>query len=425
MKKPSKKINLLRKTSDSFILISAILMVISSVCLYFFTVDLLQTEVEEELYSTEDRIEKLLQQNGHIASLPPVIEIREVDSLQEEYLKDTVIYDPSQDEMELFHELSAYRRVDNKNYQITVRALVVESEDILIAVVTSYIIILLLAFLILHLVNTRGNQRVWKPFFQNLDAMQRFSLQSETPIALKESDIKEFTELNREIRTLTEKVRHDYENLRQFTENVAHELQTPLAIIQAKIENILNEDNLNNLQFEHLTSIQKDITRLTQFNKKLSLLTKIDNKQFQQLERINLSELLAESVENFREMSNIPVHYDRTGELWVEMDMHLASVLCTNLLSNAIKYSEKGSEIQVATTEVQLTISNRGEKALQQPEKLFGRYYRESKGNKTTGLGLAIVKRICDLYGFGIRYSFVGSMHSFEISVNSFSGLNG
>src|SRR5665811_311373 len=108
--------------------------------------------------------------------------------------------------------------------------------------------------------NRAKNVRLWTPFFLNLEAMKRFSLSSDVPIPLVESEILEFSDLNKEITTLTNKVRADYQNLKQFTEDVSHELQTPLAIIQAKIENIINGDNLNELQFGHLTSIQKDIS---------------------------------------------------------------------------------------------------------------------------------------------------------------------
>ncbi len=67
-----------------------------------------------------------------------------------------------------------------------------------------------------------------------------------------------------------------------------------------------------------------------------------------------------------------------------------------------------------------MLISNSGEKAIENPEKLFNRFYRESKSNQSTGLGLAIVKKICDLYGFKISYQFQEKTHIFSIIFKSF-----
>ena len=282
-----KKVRLIRKTSKTFLGISALLMLVSTVALYFYLRNLLRSEVEEELRSTEARIESSLVENPEPFQLSPVVEIQKVSRLGKEVLKDTIIYDPSQDEMEEFRELSTFSAINGENYRITVRALVVESENILIAVVISYLVIILLVFLFLFYVNRSKNQKLWTPFFHNLEQMKRFSLSSDAPIALMDSEILEFSELNTEIKLLTNKVRSDYRNLKQYTEDVSHEMQTPLAIIQAKIENVINmEEPLDDQQFEQLTSIQRDIQRLSQMTKRLTLLTKIENNQFANIEQL-------------------------------------------------------------------------------------------------------------------------------------------
>ena len=149
MSKRKTKIGLLRKASRTFLLTSTVLMLAGTVALYFYTKNLLQGEAEEELYSTEARIETALDSGTKLPSLPPVMEVVIKSSMGPKILKDTLIYDPSQDEMELFRELSTYKEIDGQIYKITVRILVVESEAILMAIVLSYAIILLLAFLFL------------------------------------------------------------------------------------------------------------------------------------------------------------------------------------------------------------------------------------------------------------------------------------
>ncbi|WP_233530725.1 sensor histidine kinase [Gelidibacter salicanalis] len=375
----------------------------------------MQNEVEEELYSTEARVEAALNSNRQLFSLPPVVEVKSVQNLLPKVLKDTIIYDPSQDEMELFRELSTYKELNNEYYHITVRTLVVESEDILMALVFSNITIFVIAFVFLFYFNTTRNLRLWKPFFDNLEQMKTFSLTKKDPITLSDSEIIEFSELKDQIMLFTNKVRDDYESLKQFTEDVSHEMQTPLAIIQAKIDNIINEHEINDKQFEQVTSIQKDIQRLKQLNKRITTLTKIDNNQFTNIETINLTDLIDEKIESFKELQFVNLVHNSKKKLFVSMDVYLADMLINNLLSNAIKHSKNKEEITLVTMDNRLVISNFGEEALVHPENLFLRFYRESRANQSTGLGLAIVKKICDLYGFKISYQFEVDHHVFSI----------
>lgn len=411
-----KKTTLLRKTSKAFLLTGLLLTILSSIALYFYTKKLLQDQVEESLYSTEARVVDALKNDKVVYSLPPVTEIRKVNNIGKETLKDTIIYDPSQDEMEGFRELATYENIDGQIYQITVRNLVVESGDILIAIVLSYIIIFVLAFVFLFFFNTNRNVKLWNPFFKNLEQMKKFSLSSNEELQLVDSDVLEFSELREEIHLLTTKVRNDYQNLKQFTEDVSHEMQTPLAIIQAKIDNIINEHSINDKQFEQVSSIQKDIQRLKQLNQRITLLTKIDNNQFIKIEDVNLTKLLEEKIENFKEMEIDYISLQSKKDLLVSMDFYLADILINNLLSNAIKHSGVEKRIAITAESNMLVISNYGQKALIHPEKLFLRFYREANSMKSTGLGLAIVKKICDLYKFDLSYSFADQQHSFSIT---------
>nr|WP_245949260.1 HAMP domain-containing sensor histidine kinase [Lutibacter citreus] len=401
--------------SKIFLVTGLVLAILSVVLLYFYTKNLLQDEVEEELFSTEARIVSALE-NGEIEySLQPVTEVKRVSVLKSLILKDTIIYDPSQDEMELFRELSTFKNINKINYKITVRTLVVESENILIAVVVAYLVVFSLAFLFLYYLNTSRNLKLWNPFFQNLEQMKSFSLLSNKPLNLVESDILEFSELKNEIVTLTEKVKADYETLKQFTENVSHEIQTPLAVIQAKIDNIINGSSISEVQFKQITSIQKDIQRLKSLNKRITLLSKIDNNQFVKLEQINLNSFISNSVENFKELHNSNISFDFNNDLIVSMDSYLVEILCNNLISNAIKYSTNKDCILIKIKNQTLTISNFGEEPLHNPEKLFLRFYKETNNKQSTGLGLAIVKKICDLYGYKLTYYYKEHKHFFSV----------
>lgn len=413
-----KKTKLLRKTSKIFLLAGLFLAIVSVIILYFYTKNLLKTEVEELLFSTEARIESALRKGVVEYTLEPVTEVKRVEKIQPEILKDTIIYDPSQDEMELFRELSTFKSINNQNYKITIRTLVVESEDILMAIVLSNVLIFSIAFIFLYFFNTNRSLKLWRPFFQNLEQMKSFSVTSSKPLELVDSDVLEFSELKNEITLLTDKVKIDYEILKEFTENISHEFQTPLAIIQAKIDNIINNGSINNAQFEQITSIQKDIRRLKMLNKRITLLTKIDNNQFVKKEDVNISLLVLKSLDNFKELHDVNISVDTKEELIVSMDSYLADILCNNLISNAIKYTSKNGSILINLKNNSLVISNSGNEPLHHPEKLFLRFYRESYNNHSTGLGLAIVKKICDFYGYSLSYYYKEQKHYFTIKFN-------
>ena len=111
----------------------------------------MESEIEEELYSTETRVREAIKRGGKAINLSPIIEVQSVNFIKPEILKDTLIYDPSQNEIELFRELSTYRKINQKYYHITIRTLVVESTGILVAIVISNIAIFTLAFIFLFL----------------------------------------------------------------------------------------------------------------------------------------------------------------------------------------------------------------------------------------------------------------------------------
>ena len=413
------KTTLIQKTSKTFLITGLILAFLSCVALYFYTNDLLQREIEEELYSTEGRITDAISDHKTLFSLSPITEVTIVDSLKPESLKDTILFDPSQNEMELFRELSTYKRINNVNYHIVIRTLVVETDEIVMAIVLSNVAIFLLAFLFLLYFNKAQNLRLWKPFFYNINQMKQFSVTSTEPLVLVDSDILEFSELQTQIQNLTNKVRVDYENLKQFTENISHEIQTPLAIIQAKIDNIINEHAINDKQFEQVSSIQKDIQRLKQLNKKITILTKIDNRQFANVEEVSISQLVNHKVEDYKELEIMNIVHLSNENLVVQIDPFLAEILVTNLISNAIKHSLLNENIVIFTNSNSLLVSNPGEVAIQNPDKLHLRFYREQNNFKSTGLGLSIVQKICDLYGYTLSYKFENKQHIFSIVFGS------
>jgi len=85
------------------------------------------------------------------------------------------------------------------------------------------------------------------------------------------------------------RVNQAYSNQKQFVENASHELQTPLAIIRSKLDLLINSEELTEDTANLLAAITEASERLSQMNKNLLLLTKIDNNQFPEQTEINIS----------------------------------------------------------------------------------------------------------------------------------------
>ena len=382
-------------------------MVISGVVLFFSIKILLKSEIEEELYSNKNRVELILESDPEHQGIPPVIEVEKVNRDQQRILNDTLIYDPLQDEIELFRQLSQTKLINGQHYKITVRAMVIESENILVAIVSTFLIIILLAFLFLFYFNTNRNKKLWEPFFINLNKIKSFSIKERTDLNLIDSGIIEFDELNKELKALTAKVYSDYQNLKQFTEDISHEIQTPLAVMQAKIDTLVNATPINQEQYQQFTSLENDIRKLKNLNKRLILLAKIDNNQFVNDQIISLKQIFEEAIENMTELSSATFKLKSNADPLLRIDPTLAVVLCNNLLSNAIKHNYKDNEILVEIEVDNVQVLNQGKAPINHPEHIFNRFYRESRNKDSSGLGLSIIKKVCEQYGYLPSYMFV------------------
>ncbi len=415
MMNQKKKVKLLKKTSRSFFTYSLIAMLLSVVALYFITVYIIKDETKESLNSAAFRIEKLIEKDGTLINVYPIINTEKVFALKVEKIKDTLLYDLAEEEIEPYTELTKYKEIHGNIYKISVRTKALELHDVLQAIILS-LIIFLAVFSSLYYLNKKKIESVWKPFFDNLKKIKEFSVQSNQSINFEDTNIEEFSELNTEIKTLTDKVIADYENLKHFTEDISHEIQTPLAIIQAKIDNSFDENQISEKQYSLLIDISNNARRLATLNKKLILLAKIENQQFKSSDRINFTEVLKKSIENFDGLSELPILIKEMNHIEIYFDEYLARIIADNLLSNAIKYTPTDGKITIESTNNQFIISNTGYESIKNPDKLYNRFYKEHITKKSLGLGLAIVKKICDSFGHSIHYSFDGNMHIFKLT---------
>ena len=411
---------LLQKTNIAYFFISATAFVIAGIILYFVISFFFKDQLNEKLISDIKVIERTIEKNGTLPYYYPFIEIKEVSlkSTGSYKIIDTLIFDEMENKKIPFRQISLIDSVNGKNYRIAARDTLLEADDLLeaIAKVTGSVFILLL--ICLYFINRKLSLNIWQPFYKTMNELKSFSHDGPGFKLSAVSSTDEFIELNDTLEKLTQKVISDYQSLKRFTEDASHEIQNPLAVIQSKLETLIQFPDLKKNQAELINSAYEHTLRISKLTHTLLLLTKIANDQFPEKTTINLSRLLEEKIKLFEDhISGKSLILTKTIEpdCFIETKYFLAESLVINLIGNAAKHSIQGGIINIRSNKSLIEISNQGAPLNVAPEKLFERFFKIDKSSDSHGLGLAIVKEICRLNKWEARYEYENGQHKFSV----------
>lgn len=412
---------LLQKTNIYYLIFSALLFLIASIVLFKLLTFISERELDESLVSGKNKIAQQIENATSLPQLPPLILVKEVKDIsgKEMVFKDTMIYNSTEKEMEPYREISSVENINGKFYSIVVRRSLIETEDIRLTIGLSVGGVLLLLLAGLFFINRKIAESVWTPFYNNLGVLRKFSFEQSEPVMLQSSGIVEFEELNHTIEKLISKVHADYQQLKEFTENASHESQTPLAIIQSKLELLMQHTGLDEEQAALIESIGLAVQRLNKLNHALLLLAKIENRQYSAMEDLNLSEIVKNQIGQFTDLieaREITLNMQVDKDIKMHGDHLLLDVLLFNLLNNAVKHNTPKGTISIRLSSAQLVISNLGKPLTIEPDKLFERFYKADPSSGSLGLGLSIVRKICEVSGYQVSYLVVKNLHTITIS---------
>lgn len=261
------------------------------------------------------------------------------------------------------------------------------------------------------------SRRLWQPFDKTLQQIECFRLEDGKLPALPETDIKEFARLNHSLDTLMRNSLASYRTQKEFTENASHELQTPLAVFQSKLDLLLQQPDLTRRQAELIQGLYEDSNRLSRLNRNLLLLAKIDNRQYGQMETINLTSFLSELTPFLQSIANgIRLHeVFHDSALTVCANRTLLESLINNLVVNAVRHNCPDGEITLTVTDGQLIIANTSNEPALDKTQIFNRFYHPTGQIKGNGLGLSIVRAICEYHGWTVCYRYEEGMHRFTV----------
>jgi len=414
------------KIGRTYLILSIMIFVLSGVILYFVLTNVMNSRLDEKLLYHKALVEKIIKYDYDFPLFEEPEELTESENRV--YPRDTIIYKDTlifhaildvegAEEYEKYRQLTSYQTLQGKRWKIVTRNSLVRNQDFISIITLSTIVIILLLLTGLWLLNTQIVKNIWKPFYQNLDKLKSFSIQDQNPIELEPSDVEEFIELNESIRSLTSKLISDFNNLKEFSENASHEMQTPLAIMQSKVELLLQSSKLTKDQVNLLQSIYQAGQKLSKLNKTLLLLAKVENQQFSAKEDVSLKSLIEKQLEHYEDFilnKNIEVKTDLSDSI-IKTNTLLADILISNLISNAIKHNIQNGNINITYFRDILIFSNSGNELKQDPENLFNRFKKASTLKDSLGLGLAIVKKICEANGWQISYSYQENVHQISV----------
>ena len=254
---------------------------------------------------------------------------------------------------------------------------------------------------------------------QYLDWLDELSVEKDTlPLDIN-PDISEFCKLSDALMRSARRNAEMYEQQSLFIGHASHELQTPIAIVQNRLELLADEPNLTEAQLVELFKVRNTLDRLAKLNKTLLLLTKIENKHFPDSQEIDVNDLIgsltADFAEAYSHMKIEQIVKDQ-AQLLLRMNETLASVLFSNLIKNAYIHNLQGGQVTVVINSQSICISNTASSGALNSDYIFKKFYQGTKQEGSAGLGLSLVESIVKRYGMSILYRFEEGMHHFEIN---------
>ena len=249
--------------------------------------------------------------------------------------------------------------------------------------------------------------RALKPLRSFASQVERVQLNNLADLRINE-DVPEFRQLSRSFNQMLERLSNAFAAQRQFTGNAAHELRTPLALMQAQLELFSAEHpDVRPETAEFLTLLREQTERLTQMTK--TLLEMSNLQQVARNEQLQLAPMVEEiftDLAPLAEKRSITLEAEGDGSL-IGSDALIYRLLF-NLTENAVKYNRPGGSVRVELAQGQekciIRVSDTGCGIPEEYQRsIFHPFFRVDKSRSReyggAGLGLSLVWEIANLHG--------------------------
>ena len=250
--------------------------------------------------------------------------------------------------------------------------------------------------------------RALKPLRLFASQVEQVQLNNLADMRIDEDAISEFRQLSRSFNQMLERLNNAFAAQRQFTGNAAHELRTPLALMQAQLELFSAEHpDVQPETAEFLTLLREQTERLTQMTR--TLLEMSNLRHVARNERIQLAPMIEEIFTDLAPLSDKRgVTLTAEGDGIMTGSDALIYRLIFNLAENAVKYNRPGGSVRVSVTQepekLLLRVSDTGCGIPEECQRsIFQPFFRVDKSRSReyggAGLGLSLVWEIAELHG--------------------------
>ena len=250
--------------------------------------------------------------------------------------------------------------------------------------------------------------RALKPLRSFTSQVEQVQLNNLADMRIDEDTISEFRQLSRSFNQMLERLNNAFSAQRQFTGNAAHELRTPLALMQAQLELFSAEHpDVRPETAEFLTLLREQTERLTQMTK--TLLEMSNLQQVARNEQLQLAPMVEEIFTDLAPLSDkLGVTLTAEGDGIMTGSDALIYRLIFNLTENAVKYNRPGGSVRVELAQRQekciIRVSDTGCGIPEEYQRsIFQPFFRVDKSRSReyggAGLGLSLVWEIANLHG--------------------------
>lgn len=252
-----------------------------------------------------------------------------------------------------------------------------------------------------------------KPLRKLSQQAEKIDQDSISDIRLNEDTVKEFRQLSVSVNLMLDRLSESFATQRQFSGNAAHELRTPLAIMQTKLELFAAEHK--NMEGDTAELVRSQAEQLDRLSKLVHTLLEMSNlSSAPRSERIELAPLVEEIITDLTPLASqndITMEQDCDNVVITGSDA-LIYRLVFNLIENAVKYNRRGGSVSVSVhkenNDVVVRVSDTGCGIPEEyRESIFQPFFRVDKSRSRqmggVGLGLALVHEITVLHGGSVR----------------------
>lgn len=417
---------LLNKTLLYYTFLATFVLLLSAPFFYLVMEKLYTDDVDEAIYLRKkefeiDHLKTIRSSDIHIWNrfnrdvriIPDTISGNRKNKIIQETIFDEVV-----PEWEPYRVLYSDVKIEGKPYVLKIQLNLVESEDFIKAIIYVYLVILGGMLLVIFFITRFIANRLWKPFYETLQLIDKFNIEQQSLPSFNKTGTKEFDQLNTGIEKMIVSNVKSYNSQKSFTQNASHELQTPLAIFQSKLDLLLQDTSLTQQQSVVLQSLYEASLRLSRINKNLLLLTKIENRQYAEVSTFTVNELVNDVIGYFEEQAenkNLRIEIEENAIIEINANRVLTEILINNLILNAIRHNLENGNITILIEDAKFSIINTGIYKELDNAILFKRFGKATTDTRSSGLGLAIVKEIVEQYKWDIKYEFKNNLHCFTV----------